>query len=253
MTGSSIGTIVARLGESLRLLESAGSSLAAARRLTDEFLEGCRELGVEYTVSQVEVLIDRLAELAVQLQEAESHVTALVGRAESLGSRGVSPVRSSADLGETISPRGGAATLTQPSQAPEAAAVPEGEPEPVDPRSSSVKQSSIRIQNASAKMIAEAGFRIRQLPAANDRQSPDFQIEGHDFDCYAPLRGATVDAVRTKLRKKIKQGQADRFVVNLDRCELSAEELRQHLARAAPTRLKEVLVIKRDRLVRVWP
>jgi Contact-dependent growth inhibition CdiA C-terminal domain len=148
---------------------------------------------------------------------------------------------------------GGRSVLTVPSRNPDPAAEPEGEPEFVDPRSQAIVQESVRIQNATARMVAAAGYRIRQLPKVPDQPSPDYEIEGRTFDCYAPRSSRTLKGIRTKLSEKIKKAQADRFVVNLDFTPHSPDDLRRHLIRDAPSRLREVIVVKDGVISHAWP
>jgi hypothetical protein len=55
------------------------------------------------------------------------------------------------------------------------------------------------------------------------------------------------------MRDKVRDRQADRIIVNLERSEFATDALRQHLARTAPSGLREVLAIKHGVITRVWP
>ncbi|GLY13149.1 hypothetical protein LWF15_14440 [Kineosporia rhizophila] len=55
------------------------------------------------------------------------------------------------------------------------------------------------------------------------------------------------------MRQKIGKRQADRFVVNLDESQFSEDQLREFLARKAPSGLREVLAVKNGAVSRVWP
>jgi Contact-dependent growth inhibition CdiA C-terminal domain len=91
------------------------------------------------------------------------------------------------------------------------------------------------------------------LPKVRDQPSPDYEIEGRLFDCYAPRSSRTLKGIRTKLSEKIKSAQADRFVVNLDLTPHSHVDLRQYLILDAPSRLREVIVVKNGVISHVWP
>jgi hypothetical protein len=252
MAGTSVGGISADLGEALSRLQLAGSSLANAHVLAEEFLRACLALGVEGTADSVERLCDQMGELADQLDAGQSRVGEILAQVEALrgDGTGVGGQRGAEGKAGAGADR---PMFTQPSRAPDASAVPDGEPETVLPSDSSVMQNSIRIQNRSAEIIAAAGYRIRQLPKSADSVSPDFEIEGRIFDCYAPAPNTSKDSIRNKIRAKIRREQARRFVVNLERSQVSVEELRQHLTRTAPSGLQEVLVIKHGAVVRAWP
>lgn len=48
-------------------------------------------------------------------------------------------------------------------------------------------------------------------------------------------------------------GNGGALVVNLDQSSFSEADVRKHLARTAPSGLKEVLVVKDETVNRVWP
>lgn len=121
------------------------------------------------------------------------------------------------------------------------------------PRATRDQQDDVRMQNEAADVLARSGYRVRRLPEVPGRKSPDFEIEGRLFDCYSPRPSTSVDGIRTKLRDKIGDGQAERFVVDLDRSPLEPADLRRRLAVMAPRRLREVLAVKSGVVHRVWP
>jgi len=251
MAAGSIGAISAGLGDCFQKLESVQVSLGEVREMAEALLEACRELGVEGTATRVEDLLEQVNMLSERLDGVKVHVTEIIAQAEAIGGgRAPSGGGSSGGGLGGGDPRAG---LTAPSRAPDAAAVPEGDPEEINARGSTVLQESIRIQNQSARIIAAAGYRIRQLPKSDEQKSPDYEIEGRIFDCYAPGSDTKADGIRTKIRAKLRSRQADRFVVSLERSPISVEELRGHLARMAPTGLQEVLAIKNGAVRRVWP
>jgi hypothetical protein len=96
-----------------------------------------------------------------------------------------------------------------PSRAPDPAAGSDGERE-FDLRARASKQESLRYQHEAAKALAEAGYRIRQLPRGqNGESSPDYDIEGRFFDWHTPEANTSMDNVRTTLRRKIKKNQSE--------------------------------------------
>jgi hypothetical protein len=52
---------------------------------------------------------------------------------------------------------------------------------------------------------------------------------------------------------KVKEGQADRIVLNLDDCPRSMDEIRGVLERKPITNLKEILVVKDGKVVPFYP
>jgi Contact-dependent growth inhibition CdiA C-terminal domain len=140
-----------------------------------------------------------------------------------------------------------------PSRRPSPEYRAEGDPEDVGPRAPAHVQESIRIQNRTADVLASAGYRVRHLRRVHGSPSPDYDIEGRAFDCYAPERNTPLDTIRTRLKSKMNQKQAYRFVVNLDRTQHSAEDLRTYFAGRASNRMQELIVIKDGVISRIWP
>jgi chemotaxis protein histidine kinase CheA len=250
---SSLGSIVADLAECLGRLEEAGASLAQAKTSCEELLDACRELEIEQTAALIEVLIEAVQALAEAMDQAKSSAAEIIVQVEALGQRSGTGSGSSGIGPQPGDQAGGQPKLTTPSRPVDPAAMPEGEPEEVHSRDRPIKQESIRQQNQAAKVLAEQGYQIEQLPRVHDRKSPDFLIEGRIFDCYSPRSDTGLDGIRSKLRQKVQKKQADRFVVNLDQSQFSEADLRQHLSRTAPGGLREVLVVKDGIVSRVWP
>ncbi|MEV0610298.1 hypothetical protein AB0I61_28420 [Polymorphospora rubra] len=78
-------------------------------------------------------------------------------------------------------------------------------------------------------MVAAAGYLVQQNPTKQEvaearrntgdtgdpEKSPDYLIEGHVFDCYAPEAETSVRGVWTAAGKKVIRGQSQRVVLNL--------------------------------------
>ncbi|WP_230417210.1 CdiA C-terminal domain-containing protein [Micromonospora tarapacensis] len=87
----------------------------------------------------------------------------------------------------------------------------------------------MELENECADTLAHDGYRVHQNPTrreiADARQStgdvgkpdkePDYLIEGHVFDCYAPTPGKAVRGVWTEVAEKVARQQTQRVVLNL--------------------------------------
>jgi Contact-dependent growth inhibition CdiA C-terminal domain len=70
------------------------------------------------------------------------------------------------------------------------------------------------------------GFDVEQNPPPKPNgKEPDYKIEGEYFDCYAPDSNK-LDNVRDQISRKVKLGQADRIILNLDDSPRSMDEIK---------------------------
>jgi len=109
---------------------------------------------------------------------------------------------------------------------------------------SSANKRGIELENWSADRLAESGYNVEQNPSIPGSKKPDFVIEGRVFDNYAPSTSnarSIVDGVNTKVR----EGQADRIVLNLADSNVTRFDLRQALAHYASTKLTEIILIEK--------
>ena len=88
-------------------------------------------------------------------------------------------------------------------------------------------------------------------PKPNGRE-PDYKIEGEYFDNYTPDTN-NLDNLRDGISDKVKKGQADRIVLNLDDSPRSMAEIREVLERKPVTNLKEIMVIKDGKVIPFFP
>jgi Contact-dependent growth inhibition CdiA C-terminal domain len=250
---ANISDIVAQLGQSVTGLREVEAGVTAALMIADEVQAATVALDLHGRASELSAVIGQIEALTGQLRAAIDRAEQLVREANAV--RG-GPASGAGSSGVPVPLPGSppsAPSLTSPSRKADPTARPEGNPEPINPRDKAQLQESLRLQNHSAQVLATAGYRVRQLEEVPRQVSPDYEIEGRRFDCFTPERHTSPDGVRSRLAKKVKAGQADRFVVNLDRSLLEPEDLRRQFARQRPSGMKEVLVIKGDLITRVWP
>lgn len=106
--------------------------------------------------------------------------------------------------------------------------------------------------------MARAGYDVEQLPPSNDQRSPDFRIEGREFDNYAP----TADRARNiwkrigedKVHPSRGKPQATRIVLNLADSMVDLSELRSQFRTYPMPNLDEVIAITREgEIIHLWP
>ena len=146
---------------------------------------------------------------------------------------------------------------TYPSRPPDPKAQPRGKPEAPGPRDSDGNKLAIQRQNESAGKLASAGYDVEQLPRSNVKRSPDFKIEGREFDNYAPTaeRARNIwDRVEGKVNPENKAPQARRIVLNLADSTVELSELRAQFRNYPMKNLDEVIAITREgEIVHIWP
>ncbi|WP_213005711.1 hypothetical protein [Paractinoplanes toevensis] len=138
---------------------------------------------------------------------------------------------------------------------------PSGKPDPnrkpsgkrTDAHPTKKTDRGLRRENESADILSEHGYDVEQNPPPNaNGKEPDYRIEGEYFDNYSPS-SKNLDNIRDEVSGKVKDGQAERIVLNLDDCPRSMEEIRGVLERKPISGLKEILVVKDGRVVRFYP
>lgn len=144
---------------------------------------------------------------------------------------------------------------TKPTLPPDPNRVPDGSPQRPKKKDDPEKIRSLDRQNESAKTLAENGYQVKQLPESKiqGKKNPDFEIEGRTFDNYAPRETADASRIRSTFRDKMKDGQADRFVLNLDDSKVTVEEMKKHLEQYPLAGLKEIIIVKGGKAIPFFP
>lgn len=137
-------------------LVGAGASGGRVVVLSAEMMEGLREL----------IRIGALGDQIV------ATIAAMTGKPDLPG-------------GQSVAPAG--PSRTYPSKPPDSSAEPRGKPELAGPKDLDGRLSRQR-QNEAAVRLARAGYDVERLPPskAPRQRTPDFRIEGREFDNYAP-------------------------------------------------------------------
>jgi len=145
--------------------------------------------------------------------------------------------------------------------------VPTGQPTPVSPRQDEDVRRSLGRENDTAVILARHKYRVHQNPTrqevAGARSStgdvgkpgkePDFLLEGRVFDCYAPGQGKPVRSVWSEVATKVRWGQTQRVVLNLQDWGDDVDSVRRQFADWPINGLKEVKAVTIEgRVVDIW-
>ncbi|WP_406444078.1 hypothetical protein OHB14_34630 [Streptomyces sp. NBC_01613] len=132
---------------------------------------------------------------------------------------------------------------TTPSKTPSDDAQPGGRRTELD--GSTEKRRGLQRENEAADQLAKAGYDVEQNPEVPGPKEPDYRVEGKIFDGYSPTTGND-DAVFKEIKKKVREKQADRIVLNLADSPVDTAALRARLARRPIEDLKEVLIVDKS-------
>ncbi len=120
------------------------------------------------------------------------------------------------------------------------------------PESGSQKRKHKR-ENESADTLADAGYDVDQGPHTKPNgKNPDYKIEDEYFDCLAPDTD-NVDQVRKGISRKVKSGQTERIILNMDDTNLKPSDISEVLQRKPKQGLKEVVGIKKGKITQIFP
>jgi hypothetical protein len=122
----------------------------------------------------------------------------------------------------------------------------------VRPQDDAATRRSSQRENESADLLAERGYRVEQKPSVPTETKPDYKIEGEIFDCKAPETPRPRNAA-SEIEDSVREGQADRFVLNLEDSTIAPEAMKKQLTDWPIEGLKEVLVIKNGEVIPLWP
>jgi hypothetical protein len=138
-----------------------------------------------------------------------------------------------------------------PSRHPDLRARPRGTRTAAHPTKS--RDRGKRRENESAEALAQHGYHVEQNPPPRPNgREPDYLVEGRYADCYAPNTG-DLDNIRDQISKKVKGGQADRIVLNLDDYPGDTGDVAGVLRRKPIGGLKEVIVVRRGTVTPFFP
>ncbi|MEE6260177.1 MULTISPECIES: CdiA C-terminal domain-containing protein [Plantactinospora] len=116
---------------------------------------------------------------------------------------------------------------------------------------------SLERENECADVLADRGYHVHQNPSrrevaearaqtgdrGNPGKDPDYLVEGHVFDCYAPGETKSVRGVWSGVRDKVEDGQTERVVLNLGDWRGDLDALRKQFDDWPVDNLKELVAL----------
>jgi hypothetical protein len=144
-----------------------------------------------------------------------------------------------------------ASSHTKPIKPPDPTHAPRGTR--TDAHPTRKKDRGLRRENESADEAAKAGYDVEQNPPPRPNgKKPDMDIQGENFDAYAPETGK-LQTIRDEISGKVKEGQTERVILNLNDCPRTLEEIKDILTRKPVPGLKEILVVKDGKVIPFFP
>lgn len=124
---------------------------------------------------------------------------------------------------------------------------PIGEPDGIPANALSGQKRGVSLQNEAAEVLANAGYRVEQLPIkqGSGTTNPDLKVEGRVFDVYSPIASTSARSMVSNMSDKVGSTQTERIVLYLKENEVSRSDLRAAF-NSMNTGIKEVIVIGKD-------
>ena len=108
-------------------------------------------------------------------------------------------------------------------------------------------------ENQAAEILAAQGYQVEQSPGTlPNGKNPDYKIEGEYFDCLLPTSD-NIEQVRRGISRKVKSGQTQRIILNLEDSPFEPSDIQQLLSRKPKKGLKEVIGIKGGKIIHIFP
>lgn len=248
-------------------LRSVAASLGNAHQEGEDLAQAFEQLGAEGRARSTRSVIDAIesqqattAGLDATIEEIQGAVEALRGAGGGGGGTPPGTPPSQASLPEPeADPRSSStppetrptAEVTWPRFAPDPARCPSGAVTKIEGKET--KRRSLEKENESAQILARAGYDVEQNPPPKPNgKEPDYRIQGEYWDCYAPS-GNSPRTVYSQLYDKVREGQAERIVLNLELSGASREDIRARLERYPIRGLQEIKIIKQGMITQFYP
>lgn len=219
-------------------------------KYVDDFAEGAKDLGkVAEGVSEAGKTIDNISDAADNGKDLGNAVESAQEAGKASGNI--------ADASETTKDLGKVAEEAKisPSKPVDVDAKPNGTPAKIKDNMDDETIRSLTRENEAADTLARNGYDIEQNPKIDGTtRNPDYRIEGKVFDCYAPTENKSVRGIWSTIKEKVvTKGQTNRVVLNLDDWLGDINELINQLKTYAIDGLEEVIVVKGDKVISIFP
>ena len=137
---------------------------------------------------------------------------------------------------------------------------PGGRRTPIPARERPRERCGLELENEGADRLAHRGYLVHQNPTeqeivdaqlhtddiVNPDKAPDYLVEGHIFDCYAPAPTTSVRAIGSAVTRKITEAQTQRVVLNLEDWHGDLAALRKQFDDWPVPALKELVAVTRN-------
>lgn len=150
------------------------------------------------------------------------------------------------DIEESALASDTAIEATRPSRPPNRENPIFGKKTIIDPKQSvQEKIVSLEKENRAAEILAINGYVVEQNPEIEGTEKkPDYKIEGVVFDCYSPAESTAARNIVSAIHKKVRAGQTQRIVLNLDGWRGDEAEILEGIKERHIEELKEILVVR---------
>ncbi|MFD0589129.1 hypothetical protein ACFQZE_14095 [Paenibacillus sp. GCM10027627] len=141
--------------------------------------------------------------------------------------------------------------VTNPENAPNPSAQPRGYKTTIRENMDNETKRSLSRENEAAEILSKNGYDVEQNPKISDtHKDPDYLIKGTIFDCYSPKGETSPRAIASQIeKKKIREGQTRRVVLNLGDWDGDINELKKQFNDWPVKNLDEVIVITKDKTI----
>jgi len=144
-------------------------------------------------------------------------------------------------------------TPVQPTLNVNPARQPGGSQTPIAAHEARENIRALTRENESARTLAQNGYEVFQnprIPGAGGAgvKMPDYRINGHLFDNYAPSTSSARN-IWTTVQGKVQNEQARRIVLNLDDSKIAMETLQQQFRNWPIEGLEQILVIRQGQVL----
>lgn len=127
----------------------------------------------------------------------------------------------------------------------------------ISPHDRPAQRRALELENECADVVAGKGYQVHQNPtsqkvaearattedAGDPERTPDYLIEGHVFDCYAPTPHKPVRGIWSEVTKKVDKGQTQRVVLNLTDWRGSVGDLQKQFGNWPVPGLRELVAV----------
>lgn len=129
-----------------------------------------------------------------------------------------------------------------------------GRPTRSSPKDDEATVRGHKRENEAARTLADNGYHVEQNPSPlPNGKKPDYKIDGKYFDCYSPSNSSPRNIASYIEREKVRKGQADGIVLNLDDSHVTLEALKKQLMDFPIAGLREIIAVRAGQVLPLFP